>query len=112
MNLHLGAAVAEPRARPRDRSRHVTVGEQPLVELRRRHVREHRAIGEDRLPVGELDPDGLPALHEHALDVAAGLAHAALIADQAHERVDEARTAAARIGIPPSWIATAITCVM
>ena len=95
VDLHLGAAVAEAPAalggRPADHA-----VEQPSVQLRRRHVRDHRARRADLLAAGEPHACRAALAHEHALDVAPGLAGAAVILDQPHERVHEPRAAAAR----------------
>ena len=86
----------EAAARRRDLRRHVVVAQQPLVELRRRDVADHGRSAAHRPAVREPDADGRPVLDDHTLDVAARLARAAVVPDQRHERVDEARAAATR----------------
>ena len=72
------------------------VAEQPAVELGRRHVRDHGAVGRDRLAVGRADT-GRPAVRDQdRLDLRPGLAVAAVVADQRDERLGELRAAAAR----------------
>ncbi len=82
MDLHLRPAVPERRRR---------AAEQAAVELRRRGVAHDRLARGDRLTAREPD-----AAREDALDVGAGLAGAALLADVRDERVGELRTAADR----------------
>ncbi len=96
MDLHLGAAVAKEARAFTHRGGHGLVGEQPLVQLRRRDVCDDGALGGDALAAGETHADSAPTANEHALDVLARLAHAAVIADQPHERVGKFRSAAAR----------------
>ena len=94
VDLHLGAAVAEAAARGGDGVRRVA--EQAAVELRRRDVRDHGARRADRLAVGGADADGGAVAHDDRLDLGARPARAAVVLDQPHERVGEARAAAAR----------------
>ena len=65
--------------------------EQRAVELRRRHVADHRAPRADRRADRRSH-----AAARHALDVHAGLARAALRADERDQRIGELRAAAAR----------------
>ena len=91
VDLHLGAAVAEAAFASSS-----WPSSRPAVELGRRDVRDHRARGRDLLAAGEPHAGRLAVADEHALDVAPGLAGAAVILDQPHERIDEPRAAAAR----------------
>ena len=86
--------------------------EQALVELRRRHVGDHRLGGLDRLACRRADAASPALAHDDPLDVAPGLERAARVADDAGERLDELTPPPRGTGIPPSSIATAITCVM
>ena len=70
--------------------------DQAAVELGRRDVRDHRARSRDLLAAGEADTGRLPVAYQHALDVAAGLAGAAVILDQPHECVHKPSAAPAR----------------
>ena len=90
VDLHLRAAVAEPLRRDSDR-----VVEQPPVELRRRHVADHRPRGADRLAAYGAHADGAvrstaPPRPRRRLEAAA------VLADQRRERVGEPCAAAAR----------------
>ncbi len=96
VDLHLGAPVAEAARGLDDGLRHLCLVEQPLVQLRRRHVGDHRSLGRDDLAAGEPDADRAARAHEHALDVLPGLADTVAVADQAHERLREHRAATAR----------------
>src|SRR6185312_8461910 len=79
VDLHLRAAVAEALAELG------VAADQPAVELRRRDVGDHRALRADLLAVGGAHAGRLAVAEEHSLDVAAGLARAAVVLDQAHE---------------------------
>ena len=79
VDLHLGAAVAEALCQL------LVAVDQAAVELGRRDVGDHRARSRDLLAAGEADTGRLPIAYQHALDVAAGLAGAAVILDQPHE---------------------------
>ena len=92
VDLHLRAPVAVAARRPRNARRRIV--EQPLVELRGRHIRKHGALRRHDVSSGEPDADGAPAPDEHLLDVAARLADAAAVTDQLHERLHESRPAA------------------
>ena len=70
--------------------------DQAAVELGRRDVGDHRARSRDLLAAGEADTGRLPVAYQHALDVAAGLAGAAVVLDQPHECIDEPSAAPAR----------------
>ena len=86
VDLHLGAAVPEAASALAERRRDLDLGEEPLVQLRRRHVRDHRAARVDPLAVRQHDAGRAPRPDVDALDVAPGLARAAVVADQLHER--------------------------
>src|SRR6185437_16555458 len=73
VDLHLRAPVAEGRRR--------LAFEQPSVELRRRHVGDHGFSGGHGLAVDKPDTGRFAASYENALNIAAGLAGAAVIAD-------------------------------
>ena len=90
MDLHLRAAVAEAAAEL------LVTFEQPAVKLSGRHVRDHCATGAQLLAAGKAHAARAPVLDQHLADVAARLAYATAVLDQAHERVHEPRPAAAR----------------
>ena len=96
MDLHLGAPVAETPGSLPHRSGNVAFAEQPLVQLGRRHVRDHRALGGDRVARRREDTGRASRLHDDTLDVDARLTRPAVVSDQLHERVGELRTSAAR----------------
>src|SRR3954453_10977993 len=89
VDLHLRAAVAEAATKLR-----VAVDE-PAVELRRRHVRDHGPRRSDLLAVGGAHAHRLPVADDHPLDVAAGFARAPAVLDRAHEPPVEPRPATA-----------------
>ena len=91
MDLHLGAPVTKPSSR----AGQVTV-EQALVQLRRRHIGDHGPGGGHLGAVGKPDAGRYAVANEDPLDVAAGLASAAAVADQPHQRVDQACAPAPR----------------
>ncbi len=95
VDLHLGASVPEAASTLAQRRRDLDLGEQPLVQLRRRHVRDHGATRVDPLTVRQDDPRRAPGPDVDPLDVAPGLAGATVVANQLDERFGELRTAAA-----------------
>ena len=91
----------------------VALPEQPAVQLRRRHAGEHGARGWDRLAVREPDRGCATLRDEDPLDVRLRPQLAAGVADDCRRDPRRGSTPPPfGTGIPPSWRAQAITCVM
>src|SRR4029078_8267523 len=92
VDLHLRAAIAElARAVARARGNLGCI-EQPVVELRRCDVRDHCPLGLDRVAAGCPHADGAAGTDDHALDIDACFAGAALPRNGRDERVGDAAT--------------------
>src|SRR5207247_9234372 len=96
VNLHVAAAEAEALGGFGNLGRNIGAIEQAPVELRRRDVADDCTLGSDRVAVDQPDSGGTTAFDENSLHVTVGLANATVISDQADERIDEPRAAAAR----------------
>src|SRR5205814_1629748 len=90
VDLHFRAAVAEA---PTEL---VVTLEQTPVELGRGHVGDDGTAGAKLLAVRNAHASRAAVLDEDALDVPSPLARPAMVLDQPHERLDQARTPAAR----------------
>ena len=95
VNLHVAAAEAETLGGLGDPGRNIDRIEQPPVELRRCDVADDCTLRTDGVAAYEPYSGRTTRLDENSLNVPAGLANAAVISNQAHERIDEPRAAAA-----------------
>src|SRR6185312_16136111 len=68
----------------------------PRVELRRCDVADDCSVRTDGVAAYQPYSGRTTRLDEDSLNVTVGLANAAVISDQAHERIDQPRAAAAR----------------
>src|SRR3984893_4062513 len=96
VDLHLGAAEAEPLPRFGNIRRSVGRFQQAYIQLRRGDVADDGAFGSGGAPSLEPHSRGASSLDENSLYVGAGLADSTVILDEANERIDETRTTTAR----------------
>ena len=111
VDLHLASGRSGTGARGGEPARRTV--EEPAVELGRRDVAITARSRRDRLAVRRAARRRAPVRDEHALDVAPGLAARRRGRGSAPTSASASRAPPPRgIGIPPSWIATAITWAM